>query len=223
MLLIHSPLVGPSSWSTLAPIAAASGLAVATPDLTGVAAAEPPHWQWFVDAAVRSARDLDGAIIVAGHSGAGVMLPTIAAALGDRCTTTVFIDAIVPPTSGAHRTSVQLDQLLDRHTIDGVLAPWLDWWPNATVAELLPSPEQRATVLADMPRLPRSFYDEAVPVPDDWSSRPNAYIQTSAAYDADRRAAAERGWPTTIVDSTHLGILTEPELAMASILEVIDR
>ena len=53
MVLIHSPLVGPSIWSALAPVAAAAGFDVATPDLTGVAAAATPRSEWFVDAAVR--------------------------------------------------------------------------------------------------------------------------------------------------------------------------
>jgi len=66
MLLIHSPLVGPSSWSTLSPVASASGSTVATGDVTGVAGAAPPPWQWFLDAAV----------------------------LGNRCTMTVFVEVV---------------------------------------------------------------------------------------------------------------------------------
>ena len=223
MVLIHSPLVGPSTWSALAPVAAAAGFEVAIPDLTGVAAAAPPRSKWFVDAAVRATGELDGPIVVVGHSGAGVMLPSITAELGKRCVKVVFLDATVPPTDGEHRPSAPFLDMLDRQTIDGSLNPWLTWWPTETVDELVPDPELQRMLLADMPRLPRAFYDEAVPVPDGWSSGSNAYVQLSPAYVDERRAAAERGWPTATVDSTHLGILTDPETVMRAIVDIIDR
>lgn len=223
MVLIHSPLVGSSTWSALAPVAAAAGFDLATPDLTGVAAAATPRSKWFVDTAVRATEELDGPIVVVGHSGAGVMLPSIAAELGGRCAKVVFLDATVPPTDGAHRPSAPFLDMLDRQTVDGSLNPWLTWWPNETVDELLPDAELQQMLLEDMPRLPRAFYDEVVPVPDGWTNGPNAYVQLSPAYADEHRAAAERGWPTATIASTHLGILTDPETVMGAIVNIIDR
>lgn len=53
-------------------------------------------------------------------------------------------------------------------TIDGQLRRWLEWWPDDVVEDLVPDVEDRAALLADMPSLPRAFYDESVPVPDCW-------------------------------------------------------
>jgi len=42
LLLVHSPLVGPSSWRPLDEVARGRGFDVIRPDLTGVADAEAP-------------------------------------------------------------------------------------------------------------------------------------------------------------------------------------
>lgn len=223
MLFVHSPLVGPSSWASLAPLVRQRGAVTAVPDLTGVAGAPSPAWRWFVAEAVAAAADLPGTVVVVGHSGAGVMLPAIAAALGDRHASTVFVDAVVPPESGSHHTPPQLLELLDGVTTDDVLAPWLDWWPASTIAELLPSADLEASVRSDLPQLPRAFYDDDVHVPDGWTSRRNAYVQTSPAYDDDHRRAAALGWPTAVVDGTHLSILTDPGTVLGALDDVTAR
>lgn len=210
LLLIHSPLLGPSSWAEVATLARRHGRNTAVPDLTGVAATEPPRWSVFVDAAVEAADSLDTPVTIVGHSGAGVILPTIAHSLGDRCGCTIFVDAVVPPPTGAHRTPPRLKEMLDQHTVDGILRPWLEWWADDVVRELVPDADVRDRLRSDMPRLARSFYDEDVPVPDGWSARANAYLRLSVAYAEDRREAVDRDWPTMSIDADHLSILTRP-------------
>ncbi len=222
LLLVHSPLVGPSSWGPVAATARERGWTVAVPDLTGVATCRDSWGTWFVDRAVEGGHSASE-FIVAGHSGAGVFLPQIADRFAGRCVGTVFVDAVVPPASGSHETSAGLAALLDEQTEQGLLRPWLDWWPDEVVARLLPETTDRAQLRADMPRLPRVFYDEPVDVPVGWTDRPNAYLQLSPAYDADRRLAEQWGWPTAVVDGTHLGIVTEPEVVVDAIAGVVDR
>jgi pimeloyl-ACP methyl ester carboxylesterase len=221
-LLVHSPLVGPSSWAALAERAAAQGVDVVVPDLTPVAEAEPPWWKMIVGTAAAAARGLDGPVVVVGHSGAGAYLPEIGHRLGDRLGALVFVDAVVPPRRGAHQTPAGMKRLLEGQTVDGMLLPWLDWWPKATVEELLPNSTDRDVLAADMPRLFRSFYDEAVPVPDEWSDRWCAYLQLSAAYEAEFEEAGDRGWPRAVVDGTHLSIHTEPDQVLRAIESLLN-
>lgn len=62
------------------------------------------------------------------------------------------------------------------------------------MARLVPSPEQRRVLTADIARVPRSFYDDAVPLPGGWATRPgHAYLQLGPAYDDDRARAVELG------------------------------
>ncbi len=84
--------------------------------------------------------------------------------------------------------------LLDEQTVDGRLRRWLEWWPDVVVSELVPDMNERAALLDDMPSLPRSFYDESVPVPDGWTDRRCAYLKLSDAYEAEFADAGRRGW-----------------------------
>ncbi len=94
LLLVHSPLVGPSSWAALAQRAAAQGVDATVPDLTQVAEAEPPRWKMLVDTAVTAADCLDGPVVAIGHSGAGAYLPEIGQRLGDYLGALIFVDAV---------------------------------------------------------------------------------------------------------------------------------
>ncbi|HEX2029190.1 MAG TPA: alpha/beta hydrolase [Nitriliruptorales bacterium] len=209
-LLVHSPLLGPSSWAATAGVLVDRGCEVAVPGLTGVAEAAPPLWQRFIDGATMATERLQAPIVVVGHSGAGAFLPAIAEHLGDRLSALVFVDAVVPPHGGAHETPSALQSLLDEQTVDGRLRRWLDWWPEDVVGQLLPDPSERELLRRDMPQLPRSYFDEAVPVPDDWSRRPCAFLKLSHAYQAEYVEAGARGWTRQKIDGNHLSILTEP-------------
>lgn len=222
-LLVHSPLVGPSSWTRVAAALRARGRDVVVPDLTGVAARRERWGDWFVDAAVAGCDRWDGDVVVVGHSGAGVFLPHVADRLADRCAATIFVDAVVPAATGEHRTSASLLAKLDEVDDDGVLRPWLTWWPDEDVSRLLPDADDRAALSADMPRLPRAFYDEPVAVPDGWIARPNGYLQLSPAYDGDRARAEEHGWPTARLDATHLSTFTAPADVAAAIETILAR
>lgn len=221
LLLVHSPLVGPSSVRRLAAAAIATGVTATAPDLTAAVSADEPHRR-YVDAAVAAADGLPPPVLVVGHSGAGVFLPAIGSGVGaDRGL--IFLDAVVPTTAGAHRTPPEMHELLDRQTVDGSLQPWLAWWPAEVVARLLPDPADRAELAADLPRVPRGFYDVDVQVPAGWSDRRCGYVQLSAAYATDADEARTRGWPATELDSSHLGPHTEPGRVLAAVLDVAHR
>ncbi len=72
-----------------------------------------------------------------------------------------------------------------------------------------------------MPRLPRSFYDEDVPVPEGWSDRWCGYLRLSAAYDAEFEEAGNRGWPRTDVEGTHLSIHTQSGSVLGAIKSLL--
>ncbi len=221
-LLVHSPLVGPSSWRPVDDEARARGVDVIRPDLTSVGDAPAPRWEHFVDSAVR-ATDGRSDLVVVGHSGAGAMLPAIGARMGDRLRALVFVDSVVPPPRGAHTTSERLRGSLDEKIANGRLLQWLDWWPDDVVAELVPGPEGRSELRSDMPRLPRSFYDEDVPVPLEWSTGPCAYLRLSSAYDEELDAAGRIGWPCAAIDGTHLSIFTDPSSVLDGIEALLTR
>lgn len=222
LVLVHSPLVGPSSWRPLDEVARDRGLVVVRPDLTAVADAPSPRWRRFVDLAVDAVEERSDLIVV-GHSGAGAVLPAIGERVADRLRCLIFVDAVVPPARGAHTTPKRLRELLDAKTVEGRLPKWLDWWSHDVVAELVPDADDRVELYADMPQLPRSFYDEDVSVPVGWSSGSSGYLRLSSAYDEDFERAGIHGWPRASIHGTHLSIFTNPSNVLDDIESLVAR
>lgn len=113
--------------------------------------------------------------------------------------------------------------MLDSVTEAGVLRRWLDWWPEEVIVELLPNEADRAELEADMPRVPRSFYEHDVKVPSGWSRIRCGYLMLSDAYEAELQDASERGWPTARFDSDHLAPHTQPGSVLRGILQLARR
>lgn len=203
-LLLHSPLVGPATVRALASALAAKGWSTTAPDLRG-AIASPSQ---FCSHATEQCPSAD---VVIGHSGAGAMLPTVADSIG--ASATIYIDAVLPGEDPAFTPSGRFLEFVDAiPTVDGRLAPWHEWWPPETMAELVPDEAVRRAIVAEIPSLPRSFYDGAIVLPELWWKRPAAYLQLSAAYDAERSRAAHWDWPTRRLAGGHLDLVVHPSL-----------
>jgi hypothetical protein len=161
----------------------------------------------------------DTADVVIAHSGAGAFLPAVAAAT---TAAAIFVDAVVPTSGPEFHPSAQLVQLLDTLPIvDRMLPPWHQWWPPDVLAELVPDTMLRQRIIAEIPQVPRSFYDDAVPVPSQWWTHPAAYLQLSVAYADDRTRAEEWGWPTRQLAGGHLDLCVLPELVASHVVDLV--
>ncbi|MGH9272546.1 MAG: hypothetical protein ACRDZ2_14885 [Ilumatobacteraceae bacterium] len=213
--IIHSPLVGPSTVMPLVAEVAALGVVADAPDLRAAIGSPEIFCQRATDAAA-------GVDILIGHSGAGAFLPTIADAAN--VTTLVFVDAVVPGVGDSFTPSREIAVLLDAvPTVEGLMAPWNEWWPAELLAQLVPDPTQRQQVESEIPQLRRSFYDAAVPLPPRWWTRPAGYLQLSGAYDDELARVANWGWPTARLPGQHLDTCAAPAAVAASVRDHIDR
>ena len=206
-VLVHSPLVGPSTWTWVADELRRQGHDVAVPSL--VQAATSGSWEACVGAVVAAAPPVP--VVVVGHSGAGPLLPLIGDQLNPPPSGLVFVDATLPPTSGA--TSLVSEQFLEALTAlaqGGVLPPWSDWFEPDTMEKLIPHAGRRDTVVAELPRLPVSYFRARFPVPEGWASTSCTYILLSDAYRHAAKEAAARGWPVIELVGSHLDVVTEP-------------
>ncbi len=195
-VLVHSPLVGPVTWSWVAEELRQQEWRVVVPDLTQ--AVRRGGWRACVEAVVRPAPG-DETILLAGHSGAGPLLPVIADLLGPRCTRLLFVDAVLPPSDGvAPLVPDQFRDSLRALTRDGVLPKWSDWFGPGTIDVLVPDPHRRAAVVNELPELPLSYFDDHDPMPDAWNTVEGAYILLSDPYRPDAAAAASRSWPVIV-------------------------
>ncbi len=220
-LLVHSPLLGPSSWAGVAAAVAARGHRAVVPDLRAAVTGPAPHHDAIVDAAASAIAIAP--VVIVGHSGAGAYLPGIAARMHRAPVAVVFVDAVLPSCTGSHRTDPAVERLLDEHTSEGMLHPWLSWWDDQVVAAILPDEAMRAELAADLPRVPRRLYDEAVPMPPGWCELPTTYLRLSAAYAAEMEEAERRGWPTRSLDADHLTTVTAPGRVLDAVEELVSR
>jgi pimeloyl-ACP methyl ester carboxylesterase len=222
-VLIHSPLVGPTTWSPIAQELEQRGREAIVPSLLGVADAAVPQWRHVPEAVRAATARTSNPIVLAGHSGGGLLLPTIADTLTVAVAALVFVDSFLPPASG----SVPLapsgfwDQLRTLAT-EGVLPRWSSWFGEDAMRELIPDERLRATLVAEMPRLPLSYFEASVPVPDGWDARPCAYILFSEEpYEQSASDARARGWPVAeIRGAQHLALATEPIAVTEALLDL---
>jgi hypothetical protein len=205
-VLVHSPLLGPMSWLPVAQELGRRGRGAVVPSLLGVADAPEPQWRYVPDAVRTATRDLRQPIVLAGHSGAGVLLPVIADALAVGVAGLVFVDSFLPPPAGELPLAPpEFSDQLRAMATEGVLPPWSHWFGPEAMTELAPDERLRAHLEAEMPRLPLSYFEATVPLPDGWPRRYScAYLLLSATpYGQSATEARSYGWPTIEIHGAH--------------------
>ena len=207
-LLVHPPLLGPAVLGPLAAELRRRGATVAVPDLRGQvqdpasAAPSAAGWDRRWSAAVPPAD------VVVAFSGAGIVLPAVAAAAG--AGRAVWLDAVLPPDAGTARWPDEVRALVGPLTgDDGRVADWTTWWGPDAMAGLLPDAGVRDAVLAEGHRLPADLWATPVAVPAVTASA--RYVHLSPPYDGDAAAARARGWPVAGDGrGAHLDVTTAP-------------
>lgn len=205
-LLIHSPLVGPMTWQRVAEVLRVEGEQVVVPALARPT--EPPYWSQHVASVVAALPAGTGAVWLVGHSGAGPLLPAIAAALPCPVAGYLFVDSDLPR-DGASRLDrfEEVDAAAFRaRAQDGLIPPWTE----ADLADVLPDATVRKRFVAELAPLPLALYEEALPVFAGWPDAPCGYLHLSAPYDKAAAEARERNWPLVQLPSGHFQMLVEP-------------
>jgi hypothetical protein len=213
--LVHSPLVGPLSWSGVQVELRKRGHEVEVPSL--VSAATTGSWQACVEAAVRGAITGHDAVLV-GHSGAGALLPAIAGRMVPRPARLVFVDAVLPPVEGERVVSASLLDHLRTIESEGVLPPWSEWFGSGVMEELIPDDDVRNAFVSGLPMMLLSYFERPVSVPNGWATTNCRYVLLSEAYREEVTEAASRGWEVFEQLGSHLDILTRP-VEIADLLE----
>jgi hypothetical protein len=214
--LVHSPLVGPSTWRWVAEELDAAGHRVRVPRVPAEAVAH--GWVAFADAV---AGQISAGEVLVGHSGAGPLLPQIAARAARPPSALVFVDAAVPARSGATELMPEgmLAELRQLAT-GGMLPPWSDWFGPGVMQELVPDDTRRAAVLAELRMLPLAYFENPVALSSGWADIPSGYILLSEAYAADADEAEATGWPVVREMGAHLDIVTRPKAIADAIIAV---
>lgn len=212
--LIHSPLVGPTTWKWVSEELRGMNHEVAIPVMSS--ASINRGWEAVVEEVAAQVSGSGEAIFVA-HSGAGPILPHIVAQSGSPASSMVFVDAGVPSTTAD--TPLMPDALLDElalNAVDGVLPPWSEWFGPGVMASLVPDSNQRSLVESELPRVPLSYLRGTVPPVQSWPTQSNGYVLLSDGYLNDAEEARRRGWSVLGLSGAHLDLITRAsEVALA--------
>lgn len=223
-LLLHSPLVGRSTWLPVAEALRRRGVEATVPTLPDVAAGgAPPTWRAHAVAVAASlAAAGDDRIVVVAHSGAGPMLPAVGAALAERGfvpAAYLFVDAGIPAEGSRldllRAELPEMAEALHRHLAAGGAYPA---WSDAELRGILPDADTRAVVLAEMRPQPLAFWVEPLPPLGRWPDAPCAYLQFSDGYAVPAATARRRAWPVRRVHGGHFHMLVDPQDVADAIL-----
>ena len=209
LCLLPSPLTGPSVWQEAA--ARLPGRVITMPAPGSLLQTTDQVLAWFADAIPP-----DEDVILVPHSNAGLYVPALTTRR--RVAGYVFVDAILPPASGAIPVSPEqfYDFIAQKADENGLLPPWTQWW-DEDISGLFPSPEVRMRVERDLPRLPLSYFRESLPVAAGWDSLPGAFLAFGDTYADERSEARNRGWPVRTMSGEHLHMLIDPAGVAAAI------
>ena len=219
--LIHSPLVGPLTWSLVANQLRQRGLQALVPALADVEGAPIPYWQQHATslAPALASMPADHPVILVAHSGSGPLLPPIRQAAGRSAAAYLFVDAGLPHPGQSRLDEMQANspefaEQLRQHLAAGRRYPE---WTDDDLREEVPDDRLRHALLAELHPRPLAFFEEPMPIVPGWPDAPCAYLQLSSAYQKPAEAAARQGWPTRVFDAGHFHMLVAPA-AVADVL-----
>ena len=224
-VLVHSLLLGPSTWAPVAARLTASGAVTVVPSLLDVADAEPPFWPRVADTVNDAVSQLppEQPVFLVAHSNAGLYVPVIVQAAQRPIAGCLFVDAGLPSRSGSTpAASPERLAFLRVKAIEGRLPQWTTWWDEDDVALLFPDPQTRSMVSAEQPRLPLSYYEQQIPVPAGWDDRPCGFLLFCPPYDRMAQESRERGWDVDRVPGHHLHQLVDPDTVTARLVAMTD-
>lgn len=224
LLLLHTPLLGPYSLRALAGELERRDVraeAMAWPRLSSVAGDYYPALAASLAATIDGAGG--GAVVLVAHSGAGALVPALAARLQTPVAGVVFLDAVLPHPgrSWFDTAPVEMRDQLRAGAQMGQLPPWDDWWPPGALARLVPDAEARAALVAELEPLPLGYFEE--PAPTIELTSPAAYLQLSGGYEEEARLAGRMGWPVVSLPLNHLAPLTQPQAVAGPLVSLAER
>jgi pimeloyl-ACP methyl ester carboxylesterase len=218
-VLVHSPLVGPSTWRPVARELERRGHRTTVPSLLD----GTTRRTWQSDA--QAVLDVLGGrepIILVGHSGGGLLLPVIADAAVSPVAELVFVDSDVPPKNGAAPfMPARFLEEFRKLAVDGLLPPWSEWWGEDVMRDLVPDEKLRADLVRETPSLPLAYLEQRIPSPRGWDEVPCAYLLLSEAYQGAAAEAVARGWPVEkLPDAQHLHIAVAPRAVADALIRL---
>jgi hypothetical protein len=224
-VLIPSPLLGPYSWSLVARELVDRGWeALISRDLPGTLRRKPA-WILTVDGAEAGLRDVaaDRPVVLVGHSAAGPLLPAIGNAVRQLVGAYLFVDARLPSPGVSRLDAIALDDpvVADGRRADLDAGHRFPAWTDEDLGELVPDPDRRRAVLAELRPRTAEFWTEPLPEIGGWPNAPCGYLLFSAPYQAAADRARRAGWPVAHLSAGHFHQLVDPSAVANALVDLL--
>ncbi|MEV0248851.1 alpha/beta fold hydrolase [Nocardia sp. NPDC050712] len=222
LVLVHSPFVGPLTWFAVAEQLRTQGFPAVAPDLRAAFAGPAPYRPVLAELVAEHVCEVEGELVLAGHSGAGPLLPELAERLGGRVRALVYVDCGLPQPGRAELDTLPDDIVSQLRGMvrAGRLPPWHRWFPPQVLAEMAPGEALRDAFTGEVPEVPFDYLAEPAPTRS-WPG-PAAYVLLSAVYQRQAAIARALGYPVAEYDSHHLAMLTAPTEVAAALVSAVD-
>ena len=225
-VLIHSPLVGTLTWELVAEQMRQRGLNAVVPVMKDSPISSEPYWKQHAESIASSLADLDREVPLTfvAHSGAGPLLPAIRQAIPNPVHAYVFVDAGIPQ-DGASRLELMMAedsnwaQEFQSYLESGGKFPN---WSFEDLGEILPDPQLRRQMIAELHPRGLDFFTEPIPVFDGWPDAPCAYILFSPPYQSAEELARRMGWLTAVMEAGHFHMLVDAKTVTDRIVNTVN-
>ncbi len=218
-VLLHSPLLGPLTWRAVAEDLQGRGVVAEAPAWRPLAEVQGEFYRTLATDLAQTIDAFGAApVTLVAHSGAGALVPALAAALSVQVAGTILVDAILPHPGLCWLDTAPegLRQDLTLGSQGGELPSWDGWWPPGALERLVPDTRLRRDLLAELGPLPLAYFEEVAP--PGGLVGPGAYLQLSGAYEDQAQGARTLGWRARRLQLNHLSPLTAPREVAASVL-----
>ncbi len=207
VVLIHSPLIGPFTWSLVAQELRAGGFDVLVPVLTDNGATPPPYWEQHAACVQQALEPIssDRPLVLVGHSGAGPLLPAFGQASKHPIKGYLFVDAGLP-----HPGETQLEEMPEQLRQPLASGERFPNWTDEDLRGVLPDERARRQMLAEMQPRPLDYFEQVLPEVPGWPDAPAGYLLFTEGYRPYLEQAQRAGWPSRTVPAGHFHMLVDP-------------
>lgn len=226
-VLIHSPLVGPSTWSLAANELRQRGLIAILPALHDSPDIKQSYWEQHAASIAQALAEVPKSVrlILVAHSGAGPLLPAIRQSIPNPVHAYIFVDAGIPQHDATRLDLMRMEDAewaneFQQELEQGSRFPT---WSFDDLQEIIPDESLRAEMVSELRPRGLDFFTEPIPVFDGWPDAPCVYIHFSKSYDWDAAQARQFGWPTYTVEAGHFHMLVKPKEITQLMIEAVNK
>lgn len=226
-VLIHSPLVGPLTWSRVANEMRQRGLSVLVPSLEDVPDSNEPFWKQHAESVSRAIAHIsrETSLTLVAHSGAGPLLSVIRQSIANPANAYVFVDAGIPR-DGASR--LDLMKWEDPEWAEGfqqelARGERFPAWSFDDLQVVIPDASLRRQMVTELRPRGLDFFTEPIPVFVGWPDARCIYIQFSSAYEKPAAQARQLGWQVHELEAGHFHMLVDPVVVTVTIIEALSK